>query len=156
MPFPDSVEPADLRGVRVESVDGVEVGKVTAIHVEGAAERIVLLQVGSAAEETQYIVPVAGASFRAERITVDFAADMIMQGPMVAASAVLSIGELGYVLGHYRAGAIRAGRLPLTARISDVGDVDSLHPDVRRLPPVVIIRPAAASGPPSVEVAADG
>ncbi|WP_433066039.1 PRC-barrel domain-containing protein [Dactylosporangium sp. CS-033363] len=145
----EMAEPARLRGMPVRAFGGERLGNVVAIHIEADTERIVLLQVGAADDEHQWIIPADGARMDGGQITVRFAADMVTRGPTASAGTPLSIGELAYVLERYGAGVVEPGARPVTERIEDVGDVAALHPDVRRLPPIVIIRPALTGDEPS-------
>ncbi|MDG4821534.1 hypothetical protein O7635_06645 [Asanoa sp. WMMD1127] len=130
---------SELLGTTVRSADGRPVGRVTATHVSGRQPMLVQLSGGEPGSER--IVPVGSATRDADGLVLPYPAAQVAAGPTVTPDAVLSVGEAAFVFGYYGEGTVSAPGHAITDRADEVGDVGDQDPEVRRLPPIVVIRP---------------
>jgi hypothetical protein len=154
-------EADDIPGTPAWSMDGRPLGRVSAVHVPVGGGQPLLIQLPAGAEQ-QRLVPLAGAELRAEGLVLGFDEATIAGAPVLDSVTSLSFGETAYVLEHYGVQVATGGETSITDRVTGLGDVGSVHPNVRRLPPVrtlpdpadrdlppiVVIRPGAADGGP--------
>jgi len=150
-------EADDIPGTPVWSMDGRPLGRVGAVHVPLGGGQPLLVQLPAGAER-QWLVPLTGAVLRAEGLVLGYDEATIAGAPVLGAVTSLSFGETAYVLEHFGIRVAAAGELSVTDRVTGLGDVGSVHPNVRRLPPmravpdpadpelppIVVIRPGAA------------
>jgi hypothetical protein len=154
-------EADDIPGTPVWSTDGRPLGRVSAVHVPLGGAQPLLVQLPAGAER-QWLVPLAGAELRAEGLVLGYDEATIAGAPVLGTVTSLSFGETAYVLEHFGV-QVAAGRdVSITDRVTGLGDVRSVHPNVRRLPPlrtvpdpadrelppIVVIRPGAADDGP--------
>jgi hypothetical protein len=134
-----------VSGTDVRSSDGAVVGQVSAVHVAQRSREPLLVQIYSGRAETDLIVPVANAVVEDGILVVPYNRAEVEAGPAVAPDAILSVGEIAYILAYYRAGTVDAGGAAVTDRATAIGDVGSQEPDFRPLPPIVVIKPGLGS-----------
>jgi hypothetical protein len=139
----------DIPGTPVWSSEGRSYGRVTAVHVPGGSRQPLLIQV-TADGRRQYVVPLIGASLAGNGLILGYDAAAIESAPMVDSVIALSAGEAAYVLERFGVKLAGSDQLVITRRSARTGDVGSVHPRVRELPPmrtdpelppIVVIKP---------------
>ncbi|MEU4215456.1 hypothetical protein [Actinoplanes sp. NPDC026623] len=146
--------PDDIPGTAVWSADGHSRGRIGAVHIPYGMIQPLFVQFPAGAPR-QRLVPTVDAELRDRGLVLGYSDEVIDGGPTVEGGAVLSAGEAAYAAAYYGV-KIDLGGAALTERRTGVGDVGSLHPGVRRLPPVttdpelppiVVINPGLHEGP---------
>jgi hypothetical protein len=149
MPF-DDVD--DIPDTAAWSSDGHPLGRIAAVHVPVRGEQPLLVQLPFGADRQQ-VVPLDGAELRDDGLVLGFDRATIAGAPTVRTITALSAGEAAYVLTYFGVRLTDLGDLSLTDRITAVGDVASVHPRVRGLPPLrAIPEPADPDLPPIVVI----
>jgi hypothetical protein len=145
-------EADDIPGIPAWSIDGRPLGRVSAVHVPLGSDQPLLIQLPAGAER-QRLVPLVGAERRAEGLVLGYDAATIAGSPALGSVTALSFGETAYVLAHYGVQLADAGEVSITDRVKGLGDVGSVHPNVRRLPPLhAVPDPADRELPPIVVI----
>lgn len=148
--------PDDIPGTPVWSADGRPRGRIGAVHIPVGGTQPLFVQFPAGAAR-QHLVPAVHAEVRDQGLVLGYRDEVIDGGPTVESGAVLSAGEAAYAAAYYGV-RIDLGEAALTDRRTGVGDVGSLHPGVRKLPPVttdpelppiVVINPSLHEGGPA-------
>jgi hypothetical protein len=148
-------EPDDIPGTPVWSADGQPRGRIGAVHIPDGAGQPLFVQFPAGAHR-QFLVPTVHAELQDRGLVLGYSDALIAGAPTVDDDAVLSVGEAAYA-GAYFGVVLDFAGAALTERSVGVGDVGSVHPGVRALPPVtgepelppiVVITPGAHEGEP--------
>ena len=145
----------DIPGTAVWSMDGRSLGRVSVVHVPTGSDQPLLVQLPAGAER-QHVVPLARAELRAEGLVLGYDAATIEAAPVVDSVIALSVGEAAYVLEHFGLRLAHSTGLSLTERMTRMGDVGSIHPGVRGLPPLRTVPDPADPGLPPIVVIKPG
>lgn len=126
-------------GVEIESAEGEAVGELAAVHVDPDGNTARFVEIRSAAEEANLIVPVgAGTTIVDNAIVVPYSSEEIEHGPTIGTREVLSVGEASAVLTYYQAGQVQLEGHSLAER--STGLADTLGSVVKKyLPPIVYL-----------------
>jgi hypothetical protein len=133
---------SDVSGVRVRSAEGESLGFVRSVHVPARSTEPLFVQVPTRRDDgAEHIVPVLDATMEDGELRLPYTSELVRSGPVVDPDAVLSVGEVAWLITHYGAGSVDFGDQPMDTRVTEMGDVSaSDEPEVRRLPPIVVTR----------------
>lgn len=147
----DVPDVARLIGTEVRSSDGQALGRIGAVYVQEGSVQPLLVAFPAERDKPQ-VAPLFRATLTPQGLILGYSAAQLESGPRVDADAALSVGEISAVLNHYAPPVSTGTDLPVTERITEVGDVSSTEADVRAipsfpfigdedLPPIVVTKP---------------
>lgn len=146
-------DPDDIPGTPVWSADGHPLGRIGAVHIPDGGHQPMFVQFPAGARR-QRLVPTVHAELQEQGLVLGYSEEIIEGAPVVDDDAALSAGEAAHA-GAYFGITVDLAGVTLTERRLGVGDVGSLHPGVRALPPVtsdpelppiVVINPSLHEG----------
>ena len=122
--------------VEVQSAEGQVIGELAAVHLDPADDTARFVEIKSAAEETNLVVPIGDdATIVDDAIVVHYSTQAIEHGPTVGVHEALSVGEISAIVDYYRAGQVDLGKSTLTDR--STGPMASVGSVVKKwLPPI--------------------
>jgi hypothetical protein len=134
-------EAAQISGMHVRSSDGHDLGRVSTVHVSHDELRPLLVQI-DAHEPVEPLVPVVDATIEQGELVIPYGQQQVMQGPAVTGRRSLTLAHVVVAIEQYEVGQVEVTGRDLGETAAGFGDVDAGDPDVEKLPPVVIVRPA--------------
>lgn len=91
---------ASLDSAEVQSEDGQVIGEIAAVHLDEGSAQVRFVEVTSETHRENFIVPVTNATVSQDTVVVPYTADNIKHGPVVDPNEILSVGEIGAVMGY--------------------------------------------------------